>query len=285
MVSLSHVYLSARPDARDDDALAAGLRTAVDAARHALPELAVDEVALITALAGLPAAIDAIGDDAIVEVALVLGCVGGGHAALTRLEADFFGPARHALAAMKLGGDLEAEALQEVREKLLVGVDGQPPRILGYAGRGSLRGLIKVVATRAAISLLRKGGRETPGDEAIVDASGESDPELAFLKARYRPVFREAFADAVAGLGARERNLLRLHFLRAVTLEQLATMYGVHRATIVRQLAAVRADLERSTRKGLAERLAVDRSELDSVMDLVRSQLDASVERLLRTVD
>jgi len=285
MVSLSHLYLSARPDARDDGALEPRLRAAVDNAQRALPELAVDEAALITALAGLPASIDALDDDVIVEVALVLGCVGGGHAALTRLEGDFFGPARHALAAMKLGSDLEAEALQEVRVKLFVGVDGQPPRILGYAGRGSLRGLIKVVATRAAISLLRKHGREQPGDEAIVDASGESDPELAFLKARYRPVFREAFADAVAQLGARERNLLRLHFLRGVTLEQLATIYGVHRATIVRQLAAVRADLERSTRKGLTERLAVDRSELDGVMDLVRSQLDASVERLLRTVD
>ena len=279
------MYLSARPDARDDDALEARLRAAIDAARRALPELAIDDAALVTSLAGLLASIDALEDDVVVELALVLGCVAGVHLALTRLEADFFGPARHALTAMKLEADLAAEALQETREKLLVGVDGQPPRILGYAGRGSLRGLIKVVATRAAISLLRKSGRELPGDEAIVDVSGESDPELAFLKARYRPVFREAFADAVAALGARERNLLRLHFLRGVTLEQLATMYGVHRATIVRQLAAVRADLERSTRKGLAERLAVDRSELDSVMDLVRSQLDASVERLLRTVD
>lgn len=273
-----------RPDAPTDAALEPRLAAAVELARAAWPGVGVDAEALVAALAGLPASVAELQEEAIAEVALALACARGDSAALTKLDAIYFAPARRALAAMKLDGGLEEEALQEARAKLLVAEDG-PPRIVGYAGRGSLRGLVKVTATRAALSLLRKAGREAPGDEAILDEAGPTDPELDFLKERYRAAFRAAFADAVATLEPRERNLLRLHFLRKVTLEALASMYGVHRATIVRQLAQVRAELDRRTRAALAERLGEDRRELDSIMDLVRSRFDASVERLLRTME
>jgi hypothetical protein len=60
-------------------------------------------------------------------------------------------------------------------------------------------------------------------------------------------------------------------------------MYGVHRATIVRQLATIRETIERATHRGLQTRLGADRREVEGVMDLIRSRFDASVERLLRT--
>ena len=160
------------------------------------------------------------------------------------------------------------------------------PKIVGYAGRGTLHGLVKVVATRTALSLLRRRGVESPGDEALLDVEGEADPELSFLKAHYRAAFRAAFEEAVHALAPRERNLLRLHCLRNVTLEALAAMYGVHRATIVRQLAKIRDELDRLTRKGLRERLGgADAREIAEVMELVRSRFDVSVERLLRTME
>jgi len=277
---LIDVYRAERPDAPDDPSLAADLDAACALARAAFDGVSVDDEALARALAGLPAPAGELSPDAVREVALALACADGQRAALDALEREYFDGVRGALGAMKLAPELRDEVEQEVRRKLLV---GDPPKLVGYAGRGSLRGLLKVTATRTAISMLRKAGREAPGDDALVDASGERDPELAFLKARYRGVFRDAFAEAVASLEPRERNLLRLHFLRKMTLESLATMYGVHRATIVRHLAKIRDSIDRATRAAMRERLGADRREVDSVMELIASRFDASVERLLRT--
>jgi len=281
-MKLSEIYRGERPDTPESAGLEAALRAACELAEGAWEDVPVVREELVRTLAGLPASVDALSEASIREVALALACARREDAALARLEADYWSGVRGALAAMQLPDDVREEVEQEVRRKLLV---GDPPKLVGYAGRGSLRGLLKVTATRTAISMLRKSGREGPGDDAVVDATGERDPELAFLEARYRAVFREAFEEAVAGLGPRERNLLRLHFLRRMTLEQLATMYGVHRATIVRHLAKARMSIERATKAGLRERLRADRREVDSVLDLIRSRYDVSVERMLGTME
>ena len=82
-------------------------------------------------------------------------------------------------------------------------------------------------------------------------------------------------------LDARARNLLRLHHLGGATLEQLAAMYGVHRATAVRWLADARAALARGTRRRLTASLDVSPAELDSILAMIGSRLEASVGRLL----
>ena len=282
MTALASLYVGLRPDA-ERQGLEARLERACRRAREAFPDLALEEEAFVAALAGLPRSVHEVSDEAIEDLALGLACARGDASALAILDRDHFEPARAALAAMKLEPAMRDDVVQEVRRKLLV---GDPPRIASYAGRGSLRGLLKVTATRIALTMLRDGGRERPSDDALLDTPGAaSDPELAFLAQGWRVAFREAFEDAVGRLEPRERNLMRLHFLRRVTLESLATMYGVHRATIVRQLARIRDTLDRATRAGMAERLGARQDELESVMDQIRSRFDVSVERLLRTME
>ncbi|MGE0784089.1 MAG: sigma-70 family RNA polymerase sigma factor [Sandaracinaceae bacterium] len=282
MASLAEIYLRHRPDARGDD-LEEHLAAAIARAEDGLAGVSIDGPELARGLAELDAPLTELDPDAIVELALGLACARGERAAIDLLERDYLGPAKAALASMKLDAAAQADVLQEVRTKLLV---GEPPKIALYAGRGSLRGLLKVTATRTAISALRKAGRfaEAPDDE-LAGAQTTSGGELDFLKERYRAAFRAAFEDALAALEPRERNLLRLHFLRKVTLEALATMYGVHRATVVRQLARARETLERATYASLRERLRVDAKEIDGVIELIQSRFEVSAERLLRTVD
>ena len=287
MGKLAPLYLHARQhaghSANDLDAAAVEaalleLTAAIDAS------LPFDVVApdLAGALGALPPAVHALPRERAEELAVALGCAAGEADAFRVFDERYMATARAALGPMKIGDALADDVLQEVRRKMLT---GDPPKLLRYAGRGSLRGLLKVSATRAAISALRKLERERPGDEALLDRTAERDPELAFLKEHYRGAFRQAFEAAVGSLSARERNLLRLHFMRHVTLEALAGMYGVHRATVVRRLAAARKKIEQATRKELGARLEVDRAELDGVMALIRSRMDVSVDRLLATVD
>lgn len=226
------------------------------------------------------------------ELALAWAVGRGDEAAARLFDVRYVAPLRATLARMRLSESELDEVKQAVRERLLVvGAHGRA-RVEEYAGRGRLLGLVHVVATREALTLLRRARRETPsgpGDDAALDLTGPlvggGDPGLEMVKAKYREAFRGAFAEAVSALSARDRNLLRMHLLRGVKLEQLATMHGVHRATVVRWLKDARDAVLSRTRIALGAALAVPADELESLAALAESRLDASIERLLATHD
>ena len=220
------------------------------------------------------------------ELYLASACVAGSKRALRVLADTYLDAATEAVRHMHLPADLADDVHQKTSEKLLVSAAGEPAKIVQYAGQGKLRGLIKVIATRTALSELRKHGREVAYPEAgpdIFEGPSNSDAELAFVKDSYRAEFKVAFERAVDALSERERNLLRLHLLRGVTLAALADIYSVHRATVTRWLAAAREKLLKTTRTKLGEQLELGRNEIESVMDWIGSRLDASVSRVLRT--
>jgi RNA polymerase sigma-70 factor (ECF subfamily) len=82
-------------------------------------------------------------------------------------------------------------------------------------------------------------------------------------------------------LSERQRNLLRYQLIHALTLNQLAAMYGTHRATIARWLKGARRDVLEQVREDLRRRLGLSPSELDSVMKLIQSDVDASLVKTL----
>ena len=73
--------------------------------------------------------------------------------------------------------------------------------------------------------------------------------------------------------------------LGGLTVDQVGEVYGVHRATATRWLAKIRAQVLADTRGELAQELSVPARELESIMQLVQSRLDVSVQRLLETHD
>jgi RNA polymerase sigma-70 factor (ECF subfamily) len=176
------------------------------------------------------------------------------------------------------------EVAQMVRERLLVGSGSQPPRIALYNGRGDLAGWVRVVAVHTGLNHVRDTRRETAvGEQALIAASTQpaTDVELSRLKQLYRTEFSEAFCHALASLTTRQRNLLRQHFLDGVTLDRLAVLYRVHRATAARWLAAARAELLARTQQDLMRRLRIEETEVRSIIRLVHSQLEVSLHQFL----
>ncbi len=222
-------------------------------------------------------------DDGLAELYLACACARGNRAALAAFDARYLDVVAVALAPMGLPAATVDDVRQQVREKLLVADGDRPPRIGDYAGQGKLRGLVQVVAVRTALSRIRKGKRERPADADALMAipSPEHDPELQVLKATYRAEFATAFEAAVAALASRDRNILRLHLIDGLTVEQVGDVYSVHRATVTRWLAKVRSQLLSDTRKRMRTALRIDGDELDSVMKLIQSRLDVSVQRML----
>lgn len=178
---------------------------------------------------------------------------------------------------------LAAHELDEIRDALMqtlvVAQEPARPRLERYLGRGPLAGWLRVVATREVITWLRAKARQPmPDDEALlgnVEAPAEV-PELALLKERYRGEFSAAFRRAIAKLEQRDRNLLRQHYLDELSLEDLATLYRVHRSSAARWLASARSQLLVLTRQELAQALGLPAHDVDSLMRLLQSRLDFS---------
>ena len=220
-----------------------------------------------------------------VELYLLCACGSGDAVALAAFDEHYLSLVPAAVAHIGLSGADVDELTQRIREKLFVAAGTERPRIDQYAGGGSVHGLIKVMAVRDAISITRKHAREVwnPDDELLRLPSEAGDPELDNAKGELRDHFRAAFEETVGELSARERNLLRMHLIEGVTLENLAQSYSVHRVTITRWLMKARQSLLSGTRRRLQERAGTRADELDSFLGLVKSRLDLSLSRILRT--
>ncbi|MFT7578902.1 MAG: RNA polymerase sigma-70 factor (ECF subfamily) [Myxococcota bacterium] len=223
-------------------------------------------------------------DDALLaELYTACGCSLGDASALARFEAEYLSAVAPTVGHMGLPAATVDDVRQIVRQKVLVAAPGEAPKIDAYAGRGKLRGLVQVVASPAALDLIHKQRRAVGGEDDARSRlpSLEHDPELVFLKATYRA----HFAHAARELSSRQRNLLRMHLLQGVTLHRLAAFDGVHRASVTRWLAAAREALFEGTQRQLRARLGGGAGELESVMRLIRSRLDVSIQRMLRSDD
>jgi RNA polymerase sigma-70 factor (ECF subfamily) len=157
---------------------------------------------------------------------------------------------------------------------------GRPPRIAEYAGRGSLASWVRVAALRMVLNLNRDLREPRAPDEAP-DSVAAIDPELALLKARYRGALEQALRDAFAGLEPQQRTLLRQRFVDGLSIDHIAPLHGVHRATAARHLAAARAGLLAETLRELRRAHAIPPSELKSLLRLVRSELSLSLRTLM----
>jgi len=75
--------------------------------------------------------------------------------------------------------------------------------------------------------------------------------------------------------------VLRLHLLDGLNIDRIGQLHDVHRATAARWLASAREALAKDTQRILQARLQVSRSEFESLLRLVRSDLDVSLCRIL----
>ncbi len=287
-----------RPDLEVPAELGAALRAALDAARIAWPEIALEAEPFVRFVARkLPEtgpvglALAALRTD---ELYLTCASARGDARALARVE--LLCASAIDRAAARLGAaaaQKKDEIRQRVGERLFVPravADGppQPPRIADFAGRGPLDAWLQVVAVRAAVDLLQQAqGREQPAESDVIERAigADAGPELAYLKQLYRGEFKAAFHEALEALSGRERTILRQHALDGLSIDRLAALYRVHRATAARWVEAARRAVLERTREALSRRLRVGPDELDSVMRVVQSQLDVTLSALLRKGD
>jgi RNA polymerase sigma-70 factor (ECF subfamily) len=175
------------------------------------------------------------------------------------------------------------DTLQSLRMKLLVPHDGKPARIAEYSGRAPLKNWLAVIAMRAAIDA-RRSAADRPhaaleaGEDVI---SANIAPELELIRRRYKRELEDAIRDAVSGLTARERLVLRMNLVEGVGVTRLGDIYRVSRATAARWVVAARERLFERTCDLFCERQNLTRAEFASLAPMLQSQLEVSLlERL-----
>jgi RNA polymerase sigma-70 factor (ECF subfamily) len=265
------------PAEPSDDELPHELASALDRARSAWPGLEVDDETFGRALSTrVPAGVTATSFVRRLHAAdlyLVLACGAGDAAAQAILEARYLPDLLPSLRRLGLSATGVDEALQLVREELLVAPPGGRPRILSYGARGSLKGWLRAVATRTGLRSVGSGPRIAELHESTVEHP-DDDLELAYLKRTYGTSFQAAFRLALQGLPGPDRVLLKQRLQHHLSIEQLGALHGVHGSTVSRWVTDARERLVAATRDAMMRELKVGRPEVSSILRLIRSELD-----------
>jgi RNA polymerase sigma-70 factor, ECF subfamily len=175
---------------------------------------------------------------------------------------------------------------QLLRRKLFVSEPDAESGIAAYSGHGFLQNWVRVTCTRTLIDAIRCGfdnSAEIPSEASVIEGVPQpgADPALDFLKRQNSAAFKAAFAEAMERLDGSERTLLKQHLISGLSIDQIAALYHVHRATAARRIGKARENLLHATRSALMTRLKMSSKEVDSLLAQLDSRLELSMSRLL----
>lgn len=212
------------------------------------------------------------------ELLLAEACLAHDAAALGELDELLAGVVRalrHRASATE-----QDELCQQLRIRLLVPSSGTAAKLQLYAGRGSLKGFLRVVA----LNLLNReqADRREASDGALAALPDARAWESGVVRLDQQAQFREAFQRAVAALTVRQRSLLRLNLLDGLSIDELSPLYGAHRSSVARWLAEAKQALEAETRRQVAESLKLDPDEVERLLTSAQQGFQLSLNRALR---
>ena len=278
---LAAVFLAACGESTSVESLEQDLTSRLDLGRAAWPSLAVDSAHFVRHIA-----VHARGGGELpplehsADLYLACACAAGATGAAAAFETAYRPILERAVGRV----DREAieEAVQIVLVSVLVGEPPNEPRIATYGGRSTLRAWLATVATRATLKLHRRRDDQAHDSVgALVDAFVAEEPEIALAKARHGPDLAAAFIAALGALEPRERVLLRLHHARGWSVDRIGAFYKVGRSTAARWIAAARNALLEGAKGRLSAQLNLTPTELESLVALLRSNVELSLIRIL----
>ncbi|MEN9579469.1 MAG: hypothetical protein RJA70_2478 [Pseudomonadota bacterium] len=212
------------------------------------------------------------------DLFLAYGCVRGERSAVRAFEARYMAEVAQYLETSKDYRSHADEIRQRVLERALVGTTTAEPKLRRYAGTGPLAAWLRTMTVRVAVDLLRQGDKRHP-PKNLPESMPAIDPEVLYLKGRYREESEAALRAAIATLDARSTNVLKYYYFESMSSEAIGRIYSVTPRTVQRWLSTSQEQVVREFRKQLSASLDLSATQLDSLVGLVQSQLGATVSR------
>ncbi len=178
-----------------------------------------------------------------------------------------------------LTGSDAADILSQLVQRLFVSDADEPAKFTQYVGRGQLGGLVRVAATRLALTLVGSKGRQTSEVPSNTPDQHRSTADK-FAKAELQALLKQALEESATALTERQRAILRMHYVKQASIDDIAAVYRVHRATAARWLLDARSSMVENARETFLLRAALDEADLIEVASLVESQLSMTWSRL-----
>lgn len=213
------------------------------------------------------------------DLALAWACLDGQGAALEHFDAAHVSQVDRWLQKVEPSPDVRDEVRQRVRERVLT---GSAPRLAQYTGKGPLGAWVRVVALREHANEHRErlpGSGET-GDEVLA-TSVVLSPELAALRSRYLALVNDAVRAGMQALTARQRTLFRLHYADGLSLDRIGAVFKVDKSTVSRWLTAARGEVLDAAKAHVAGKLGASHADAESLLELLKSQLDAGLSSVI----
>lgn len=200
-------------------------------------------------------------------------------AALTSFEQQVAPRVKAALKKLGAPDSAVDEHLQATRTRLLA--DDQGARLKHYRGVGSFEAFVITTAVRSLTDAHRGPQQKDTDDEPLSKLPAAVDLERQLARSGQAQFFAAAFRESLAALTPRERALLKLNLVDGASIDELAPLYQVSRATVARWLASARQALQRGTLERLSQRTKLGGSDLDGLMASLESGFDVSLRRFV----
>ena len=215
------------------------------------------------------------------EVYLACACASGDSTAIGVLEERYL-PRVQASLARGRSPALVEEALQQLLATVFVPRPGQDPEIADYTGAGPLGAWLRIVALRIMMRLEKKQKRAGELGSAVHAIPAPENPELDYLRRKYSVALQDALMEAWKQISSENQVLLRLRYNDNRSVDDIAEVENIHRATAARRVRKAEETLVGEARRILSERLGAPESDVNSMMQLIRSQLVISAGRIFR---
>ncbi|NVB83539.1 MAG: sigma-70 family RNA polymerase sigma factor [Kofleriaceae bacterium] len=210
------------------------------------------------------------------EEGIVRGCLAGDAEALARLDELLRGHTPK-LRAMGMEPSAIDDVIADVRARLIAADGDRAAALLRYDGRGSLAGYVRAIVVRLAIDRLRAARPTASLDEVDEVAAFAISLEAELTKQAHADVVKAAFRRAWEDVPPHQRLLLSQQVIDQLSIDEIAAVHGVHRATAARRCVAAREALLVRLRGALREALGVDTATAESILFAVASRLSGVV--------
>jgi RNA polymerase sigma-70 factor (ECF subfamily) len=119
------------------------------------------------------------------------------------------------------------------------------------------------------------------GEEALVQRFSEAnDVEGNMLKRRHGEIFSHALSVALRELTTRDRLVLRMNVVDRISTTRIAAIYKVSQPTVSRWIQRSARTIFATVKDLVCDELEIDSRELDSLLVLVRSQIEITISQV-----
>jgi RNA polymerase sigma-70 factor (ECF subfamily) len=170
------------------------------------------------------------------------------------------------------------ELMQASLTRVLVEQKGE--RLRQYRGHGTFPAFVITVALRLFTNA-RTALKPQSSDDGLQHLPAALDLERHLARSQHKEHFAKAFQGALDALAPRQRTLLKLNLVNGSSIDELAPMYQVSRATVARWLAQSREALRGETLRRLSATTRLDGDDLEGLMASLESSFDVSLRRFI----